>query len=149
MIDQYLILVEILIYNIADSRENDKLFLPFIVKAKDVIKNDNRITNIYNLINGKSEIDKFETNSGLFKCLNSYYCGNFSDSLELSKIGLINTPFTTPYRTPCSSSFSERIIALATILPVAYMNPSLPSSRLRLFTFSVCNGFASLCGQNN
>lgn len=97
IIDQYLTLIDVIIYNIAASNENEKLFLPFVNKVKDIITNDQRIVNIYNIINDKSGLKDFETNVKIIACLNYYYSGDFEKSLKLSIEGIKNTPLEFKY----------------------------------------------------
>ncbi len=92
VIDQYLILVDVILFNISESNENDKLFLSFINIAKNYIKNDYRIINIYNTINEKKEIIQSERNSEILDCLNFYYSGQFTLALGKAKEGIRNFP---------------------------------------------------------
>lgn len=90
VVDQYLLLVDIIIYNISFKIEFDKTFLGFISKAKEVVIDDYRIANIYNVINDKNECIKLNNSDEVLTCLNLYYSGKFSDALEQSK-ALIST----------------------------------------------------------
>ncbi|HZX75206.1 MAG TPA: hypothetical protein VFE57_12345, partial [Cyclobacteriaceae bacterium] len=91
VIDQYLILVDVIIYNIARTKDLDKILLPFITKAKDTIRYDFRLTNIFNTIS-QNTYQATEDSEIMLECLNSYYSGNFTKSLELSKTLIANFP---------------------------------------------------------
>lgn len=92
VIDQYLILIDVILYNIAESQHYDKLFLSFIKEAKNKIVNDVRIINIYNIINDKKEIILAKNNGEIFECLNLYYSGNFEIAFEKAKLGILKYP---------------------------------------------------------
>lgn len=97
IIDQYLILIDVILYNIAISNDNDKMFFPFINLAKDNIFNDCRIQNIFNVINEKNQLLMFKKNNEIFNCLNLYYSGNFNQALETSKQGIQSYPLEYEY----------------------------------------------------
>lgn len=92
IVDQYLILVDVILYNISKSKQFDKLFLSFIKSAISKIPNDIRIINVYNIINDKKEIILLKNNDDVIECLNLYYSGNFQDALEKAKLGILEYP---------------------------------------------------------
>lgn len=92
IIDQYLILIDVILYNVSETQNYDKLFGSFIRKATIEIKNDVRLTNIYNVINDKNQIITTKTNEMVFECLNYYYSGNFEFALEKAKVGILTHP---------------------------------------------------------
>jgi hypothetical protein len=89
IIDQYLILIDVILYNISESQHYDKLFLSFIKEAKNTIVNDVRIINIYNIINDKKEVILADNNEDVYDCLNLYYSGNFEIASEKAKEGIL------------------------------------------------------------
>ncbi|MFC4636363.1 hypothetical protein ACFO3O_20825 [Dokdonia ponticola] len=97
VIDKYLILIDAISYNINETRENDRLYEVFLRNAKKIITNDPRIYNIYNLINQKEDFDNSTENEVFLNCMDEYYRGNFEQSLELSKKGLIENPLEFQY----------------------------------------------------
>ncbi|MBS7229733.1 hypothetical protein KHA90_01740 [Flavobacterium psychroterrae] len=110
IIDQYLILIDVILYNLATSVENDKLFFPFINLLKDNVPNDYRIWNIYNVINEKKELLIFENNNDILQCLNLYYSGDFEGALEISRIGIKTHPLEYEYyKTYCKSLINLEI----------------------------------------
>ncbi len=92
VIDQYLLLIEVIIFNIIETRKNDNIYESFLRKAKRTIKNDPRIYNIYNLINKKGQFDESNQDLNFIKCMDEYYLGNFEKAFELSKIGISQNP---------------------------------------------------------
>lgn len=92
IIDQYLILIEVIIYNISKDDNNDKIFSSFINKCQEVITNDFRIQNLYNVINEKNDFKLSANNNDILSCLNHYYEGNFSSSLSESETYIQNNP---------------------------------------------------------
>src|SRR5690606_1860026 len=62
VIDQYLILLDSIIYNISRNAEYDKLFLSFIKNAKCLVPNDPRLTAIFNIVNHKDDSDNPSAN---------------------------------------------------------------------------------------
>jgi hypothetical protein len=97
IIDQYLLLVEIISYNVINSTDNDKLYFSFINSAKKSISNDPVIINLYNIINEKGLFDDSNFNHSLNNCLNSYYSGDFTKSLEISRDGILENPLEFEY----------------------------------------------------
>lgn len=97
VIDQYLILIDVILYNISKSNYHDKLFLSFIKEANTNIVNDVRLINIYNIINDKKEIIQTKNNEEVFECLNFYYSGNFEKATEKAKLGILNNPTEYEY----------------------------------------------------
>jgi hypothetical protein len=97
VIDQYLILIDVILYNISKSNYHDKLFLSFIKEANGKIVNDVRLTNIYNIINDKKEIIQTKNNEEVFECLNFYYSGNFEKATQKAKLGILNNPTEFEY----------------------------------------------------
>lgn len=113
VIDQYLILIDVILYNISKSQVYDKLFISFIKKAKNKIVNDLRIINIYNIINDKKEIITTKNNNEVFECLNFYYSGNFQLALEKSKLGILKYPTEYEfYKVYCKSLINLSFILL-------------------------------------
>lgn len=96
VIDKYLILIDFMIYNIAISTENDRLFLPFISKAKEVIVNDVRLKNIYNIIY-PSQLILTDNNNKILVCQDYYNSGNFLEALNFAETGIRNAPFEFEY----------------------------------------------------
>jgi hypothetical protein len=92
IIDQYLILIDTFIYNISNSSENDKIIFPFVAKVKDIITNDIRLTNIFNLLNKSNTINLLDRKESLLTCLDNFYLGKFENSLEMSKDGITKEP---------------------------------------------------------
>lgn len=92
VIDQYLILIDVILYNISKSQQYDKLFLSFVKRAISKIPNDVRLTNVYNIINDKKEIILSKNNDDVIECLNLYYSGNFENALEKAKLGILEHP---------------------------------------------------------
>jgi hypothetical protein len=92
VVDQYLILIDVILYNISNNQRYDKLFTTFIKEAKNKIINDVRIINIYNVINDKNTIIRNKNNDDIYECLNYYYNGNFNFALEKSKLGILKNP---------------------------------------------------------
>lgn len=97
VIDQYLILIDVILYNISKTNYHDKLFLSFIKGANTKIVNDVRLINIYNIINDKKEIIQTRNNDGVFECLNLYYSGNFEKAIEKAKLGIFKNPTEYEY----------------------------------------------------
>ena len=93
VIDQYLILIDIIIYNVSKEDTNDKIFISFINKCKDIITNDFRVQNLYNVLNDKNDLIISENNKQIFDCLNNYYSGEFDTSLVLSEKIILKNPF--------------------------------------------------------
>lgn len=92
IIDQYLILIDVILYNISKSEQYDKLFFLFIKRAIDKIPNDVRLINVYNIINDKKEIILLKNNDDVIECLNLYYSGNFENAVEKAKLGILKYP---------------------------------------------------------
>jgi len=92
VVDQYLIFVDVIIYNMSVTNDFDNYFIPFIKKAKELVSDDFKILNIYNLLNKKNDLKDFNINEEVFNCLNKYYSGNFNVSLSLAKNGLEKYP---------------------------------------------------------
>lgn len=92
VIDQYLILIDVILFNISRSNFHDKLFLSFIKGANNKIVNDVRLVNIYNIINDKKEFIHTKNNVDVFECLNLYYSGNFEKATEKAKLGILKNP---------------------------------------------------------
>lgn len=92
VVDQYLILIDAIIYNIHKVSDYDRFYQVFLKKAKDIIVNDNRLVNLYNLINDKDDYDSNNEDELFFSCSNSYYKGQFSETLKQAEIGLKNNP---------------------------------------------------------
>ena len=109
VIDQYLILIDIIIYNISHGSQYSKIFLNFIKNAKCSIPNDSRLNAIFNIVNHKNNLDNSPTNSGYIQCLNSYYIGDFEKSLEMSKYLLLSDPLEYElYQVYCKSLINLR-----------------------------------------
>jgi hypothetical protein len=97
VIDQYLILIDVILFNISKSNYHDKLFFSFIKGAKNKIVNDVRLINIYNIINVKKEVIHSKNNEDVFECLNLYYSGNFEKATEKAKLGILKNPTEYEY----------------------------------------------------
>lgn len=97
VIDRYLILMDVILYNIAKTVVNDKPILQFVNSAKSVILNDERLGTIYNILNTKGEIDIPEGSQEYLTCFNSYYQGKFKESLKLSLNGIQKHPLEFEY----------------------------------------------------
>ncbi|MFY7732124.1 MAG: hypothetical protein ACOVSR_01490 [Bacteroidia bacterium] len=97
VIDQYLIFIDVILYNVSKSNNYDKLFLSFIKEANNKIVNDVRLINIYNVLNDKKEIIETKNNGDVFECLNLYYSGNFEKAIEKANIGILNNPMEYEY----------------------------------------------------
>lgn len=97
VIDQYLVLMDAIVYNIHQNTVYDKFYQVFLRSAKKVIKNDSRVNNLYNLLNDKEDFDEFYNNDLFNSCVDSYYIGNFEDSLKFSKQGLDENPLEFQY----------------------------------------------------
>lgn len=114
VIDQYLILIDVILYNVSESQRYDKLFLSFIKEAKIKIVNDARINNIYNIINDKKEIILSKNNEEVFECLNLYYSGNFENSLERARLGILKYPTEYEfYKVYCKSLINSNLSYIA------------------------------------
>lgn len=92
IVDQYLILIDAIIYNIHNVSKYDRFYQVFLKKAKTIIHNDGRLINLYNLVNDKGDYDKANDNELFLNCSNSYYKGLFKKTLELSTEGLKENP---------------------------------------------------------
>lgn len=104
VIDQYLILLDSIIYNISRNAEYDKLFLSFIKNAKCLVPNDPRLTAIFNIVNHKDDSGNPSANSEYITCINSYYMGDFEKSLETSRCLLLSDPLEYElYQVYCKS----------------------------------------------
>lgn len=97
IIDQYLILIDAIIYNIHKVTKYDRFYQVFLKKGKEVIVNDNRLVNLYNLVNDRNDYDANNEDKLFFNCSNSYYKGQFSTALKLSEQGLKNNPLEFEY----------------------------------------------------
>ena len=91
-IDQYLIFVDAIIYVLSITNEFDKYVFPFIKKSKDILLNDFRLPNIYNIINSSGEILESSQHATLIACLNAYYSGRFDDACLLAETAIRSNP---------------------------------------------------------
>lgn len=104
IIDQYLSLIDVTIYHIATFSSVSKHFIPFITKAKDIVLNDKRLSNIFVSQESSNKIITTDSNKEILHCLNCYYKGDFSNSLILSKQLLKEYPLEYElYQTYCKS----------------------------------------------
>lgn len=92
VIDQYLILIDAIIYNIYKVNKYDRFYQVFLKKAKKIITNDPRIINLYNLLNDKNDFDNSNHNDLFTSCSDHYYKGNLNESLQLSRNGIKGNP---------------------------------------------------------
>lgn len=88
VIDQYLTLIDCIIYNISNSTEIDRIIFPFVVKAKEIVTHDNRLVNIYNFINRSNVLIEGVDDSLLYDAFDNYYIGNFEQSLKIALDGI-------------------------------------------------------------
>lgn len=92
VIDQYLILVELMVYHVASSPVNDKLFFNFIKKAQELVPADARIANLYNVINHKGELAYLNGGEAILSYLDAYYTGDFERALIDSALLITQDP---------------------------------------------------------
>lgn len=92
IIDQYLILVDVMMYNVSRSIVNDKTILQFVKTACLLVSNDYQLRNIFNILNREGELIQHEDYRSIIDCSNSYYSGKFNLSLEQSSKGIENHP---------------------------------------------------------
>lgn len=85
VIDQYIILQDVLIYNISKESTSDwdNLFLGFINKIERKVKSDSRLINIKNILDRNNFIEH-SSNVNIIPILNSYYQGDFEICEKLS-----------------------------------------------------------------
>jgi hypothetical protein len=88
VIDQYLILIDVILYNTALDDSNDRLFSPYIKKLINVVPNDHKILNLYNVTNRDNKFVKIENSKDIIQCSNYYYSGDFTKAFELSDAGI-------------------------------------------------------------
>ncbi|WP_418512102.1 hypothetical protein [Corallibacter sp.] len=97
IVDQYLILIDAIIYNSNKINKHDRFYQVFLKKAKKNIHNDSRLINLYNLLNIKDDYDTANDNELFFNCSNSYYEGLFKKTLKFSLEGLKENPLEFEY----------------------------------------------------
>lgn len=95
--DQYLILADVILYNVSHSLDHDKTILQFVKTAHILVSNDHRLRNIFNILNTKGELVEQEESSEIIECCNKYYSGKFAESLELSLRGIEKHPLEFEY----------------------------------------------------
>ena len=81
VIDQYLVLMDVVLYNVSQTVENDKTILQFITAIKSIMINDHRVINIYNILNRNNDLVPIDES---IDCYNTYYYGKFEDSLGIT-----------------------------------------------------------------
>ncbi len=95
--DQYLILMDVVVYNISNTLNNDKTILQFVNSVKSIIINDHRIGNVFNILSTKADTPLLNVNQAFIECCNFYYQGIFEESLKLSLKGISNHPLEFEY----------------------------------------------------
>jgi hypothetical protein len=91
VIDQYLMLIDVIVYNINHYPELNYIFSSFVNKSKDIVTNDLILVNIHNLISKKA-YQPLPNNSEILDCLDSYYSGEFEISFNKAKALLSKHP---------------------------------------------------------
>lgn len=92
VIDQYLTLIDVIVYHISNASEHDKLFVNFIKNGKEQIPSDVRVTNLYNLINQKDEFVVMRGSDSILHCWDLYYSGEFEQSHSEAKALIVTNP---------------------------------------------------------
>jgi len=134
VIDQYLILIDTIVYNIHQNTEYDKFYQVFLRSAKKVIKHDSRVHNLYNLLNDKEDFDEYFNNKLFNSCVDAYYQGNFTDSLKFSTEGIKENPLEFQYyEIYCKSLINLKIEFQS--LGISGTCDKILASVFRLFSF--------------
>ncbi len=131
VIDQYLILIDAIIYNVSITRDHDKLFLPFITAAKEKVPNDIRIMHIYNVVNEKRQTLFSDKMLLLPECMDLYYKGKFAEAAKFSQDCIKQFPNEYEFY----EIYSKCLINLGEELPTP-TNNSL-SSRILINTYNL------------
>lgn len=96
-IDQYLILIDVIIYNVTTNDIHDKLFSNFVQKALSRLPSDTRLRNILNITSRTSKFLIMEGNETAFSGLDKYYRGNFDEAITNAKAGILTDPLELEY----------------------------------------------------
>lgn len=88
VIDQYLILIEVILLSMSLNSESNKLVLTFVRSSKKIIDNDVRLNNIYNLLNDKNDYIECANTTDVLICLNHYYNSDYENALKTAKNGI-------------------------------------------------------------
>lgn len=135
LIDQYLLVIDVILYNIGSSNNNDKIFQQFISKACVAIGNDIRLKKIDTIINKSCiQTTENELSNSIYDCLDNFYYGRYEDALEQAKIGIKNQPLEFEYY----ELYSKSLINLRkNFEPIAGSNlqNDLLSSLFEIFKF--------------
>ncbi len=97
IIDQYLILIDAIVYNTSLTNDLDSLFIPFVSHAKTDLKNDSKLINVYNAINNRQDTIEFEQNNDLTSCMDLYYKGLFKETAIVAAKKIIDNPLEYGY----------------------------------------------------
>jgi len=87
-IDQYLILMDVIVRNVASGSSQDKLIIPYLQVIQPLIINDKRITSLLNVLTIADENSKPVTTE-LTQCLNLYYSGEFTAAITNAKQNIL------------------------------------------------------------
>ncbi len=92
VIDQYLIMIEVLIKLISTSKKNDKIILNLVKRLISKNIQDYRLFNIVNLLEEKNEILIQEKNKSILQVIDEYSLGNFENCIQLCSNKLKDNP---------------------------------------------------------
>lgn len=85
VIDQYLILIDVIVYLISTSSEFDNVHFGFVNRAVKFLNNDFRLKSILNLLNKDGVILNFENDKKVLEVSNKYYHGDYEESFIFAK----------------------------------------------------------------
>ncbi|EPR65804.1 hypothetical protein [Cyclobacterium qasimii] len=92
IIDLYLVLVDVMLYKVSQSIDNDETIFQFVKSSYLTVSNDHRLGNIFNVLNPNGEFIQREGYRDIIDCSNMYYSGKFNDSFKQSLNGIENHP---------------------------------------------------------
>lgn len=92
IIDQYLVLIDIIIFNINNNKNNHfELYTQLIKFLIDNNVNDDRLVNIYNYLSNEN-LKEFVLDNSIYDLQNYYYNGDFVESFKISKKLIVSNP---------------------------------------------------------